>query len=168
MRKWLVCLIAVTLGVALLPHTVWAHELITDSTNQVGLVLHVEPDDDPTAGTASELEFIMQNGVVSSATLRIDSVVVPVTLSDNSIIAKYPFPVQGTYRLQLDVSEAHNARLYHFTHSLQVSRGVTTTVATRPAHVWAGVGLAGSILALLTLGFLGWRQRRLIAQYSRH
>src|SRR4051794_14658273 len=102
---------------ALLPHAARAHELITDSTEHAGLLLHVEPDDNPTAGTASNLEFILQNGNVSSATLRVSDVAVPVTVSEGAVVAHYTFPAQGTYAWRLAVVMQDGAQ-YSFSHSL--------------------------------------------------
>lgn len=165
MRKWLISLVVVTLGVALLPHVAWAHELITDSTNRAGLLLHVEPDDNPTAGTASNLEFILQNGDVSSATLRVNDVPVPVTVGEAAIAAHYAFPAQGEYTWQLAVTMQDGAQ-YSFSHSLDVSRGEAPRSGERPINVWAVSGLIGSsILFLLVVGVC-WRRRRAIAARS--
>jgi hypothetical protein len=164
-RKWLASFVVVALSFALLPQTALAHELVTDSTNRVGLILHVEPDDNPTAGVASKLEFIMQSVNVTSATLRINGVAVTPTLSEGVISASYTFPAQGEYTLHLTVNTKDGAQ-YDFNHSLEVLRGVTPEPSGQHTTVWAIVGLIGSLLALLTLGGVGWRWRRAIAARS--
>jgi len=166
MRKWLFGLVIIC-GVALLPQTTWAHELITDSTHHVGMVLHVEPDEAPTAGSKTHLEFIMQSLAISSATLRINDVSVPVTLSDGVADVTYVFPAQGTYALRLEVSASDGTR-YSFTHSIGVSRGASDVTKGRHDYFWAMVGLIASGGGLLVLVAVGWRQRRAIARHSRH
>jgi len=166
MRKWLLGL-AIIGSVALLPQTTWAHELITDSTHRVGIVLHIEPDEEPTAGFKTYLEFIMQSLTISSATLRINAVSVPVTLSDGVVDATYVFPTQGIYALQFEVSASDGTR-YSFTHSIGVSRGASEVTKGRHDDVWAIVGLIAAGGGLLVLGAVGWRRRRAIAAHSRH
>lgn len=166
MRKCLLGL-AIIGSAALLPQTTWAHELITDSTHRVGMVLHIEPDEAPTAGSKTHLEFIMQSLAISSATLRINDVSVPVTLSDGVVDVTYVFPAQGTYALQLEVSAPDSTR-YSFTHSLEMSRGVGEAAKGRHDDVWAIVGLSAAGGGLLILMAVGWQQRRAIAARSRH
>ncbi len=130
-----------------------AHVLIQDDSKSVGAVLHVNPDDDPIAGKASELSLELQTILpVQRATLTISDgqsmQTVPLTAANTAASGHYTFPSQGVYGLTFTTATANKTYSFHFTQ--RVSRGVNGQMP-RQTHAWADIMLiaCGSLLAVL-------------------
>ncbi len=151
-----------------------AHVLITDETKKLGAVLHIIPDDDPVAGEAATIFFDLQdtenkpeNGSVTLNVTSIDGevVVVPMEVDGSLATAKYTFPVQGQYRLEIAIIDQSGR--HKFTYTQRVSRGTVRTVLDEPRHVWAEAALVGSFVILAIGGILAWNRRGAIKRTSR-
>lgn len=135
-----------------------AHVLITDHTNTIGAVLHINPDDDPVAGESATLFLDPQisEKVIDSMQLTIRNADGTETVVDDSYT--YVFPAQGLYELTFAVnSSGYN---YIFTHTQLVSRGVSTGSLDKPTYMWAEVLVLMAVIgfALLIVFILNYRK----------
>lgn len=154
-----------------------AHVLIADTTNEIGAVLHISPDDDPIAGEPSELFFEIQSKAVSvnshSFVLTVtDSVgvkvYVPINPTGNTVSATYTFHSQGVYTIVLLAEPlSSSAKTLAFQQDQRVSRGEISDNHTQPSFMWAEMGIAGSVCSILVIGIVVWNRRSALASYVR-
>lgn len=168
--KKILLLAAITFCVALLPRPALAHELIRDSNMTSGMIFHIDPDDDPAPGKPSTLFFdlpsVPHNQKIS-ATLSVStdaktSHEIPLTISDNSVSAKYTFPAAGTYHFALVIVTPDKPSIYQF--SQVIASG---SVAPRMNN-FAFVILVTTVgLLVLSIAVILLRRKRISAQSQR-
>lgn len=160
--------------VLMIPASVHAHVLIKDQQTGTGAVLHVNPDDDPVAGEPASLFFDIRDGSINTTSqtrLTITDeqekvAVVPVELAGSSVAAKYVFPRQGAYRIQLIISQ--NGKPAHtFLHTQRVSRGIIGVGPAARPPIWAEIGLVGTILVAGIVAIATFNRRQDINTYSK-
>lgn len=141
-----------------------AHVLITDQTNTIGGVLHINPDDDPIAGEPAILFLDPQisEEVIDSMQLTIRDADGTEIVVDDSFT--YIFPTQGVYELVFAVnSSGYN---YIFTHTQLVSRGVSSSVLDKPSFIWAEVLVLSSAIGFILLAMFVLNYRKEIRAQS--
>lgn len=150
-----------------------AHVLITDTTEQIGAILHVQPDDDPIAGTEDTLFFDIQNKnlpeTISNINLTITDAqgktqVIPTTSRKNTVSAKYTFPAQGLYTLTLSLQSAQTP--YQFVHAQRVARGSIPSDESSPRFIWAEITLVVTGCVALGLLILYCNRRSSVKMYT--
>jgi hypothetical protein len=149
----------------MLPQTASAHVLVNDTSDTVGAVLHIVPDDDPVAGQTANLFFDVQTerlnekttmlAVMNSATH--EEAQLPVKMDGNSITAEYIFPTQGIYQLTLTVAADKE---YTFVYSQRVSRGVSSGLSDKRAFPLAKFALifSGTLFLFLLIVMFNYRK----------
>lgn len=151
-----------------------AHVLIMDTTDKLGLVLHVTPADEPVAGKISNLYFDIQNSAAnidtSKAILDISSIdtsdsSVPLEKHTNSLNAAYLFNKPGVYTLVLTVIS--NGKTYLFSHSLRVAANDQVDNSAVKNSSWAKATIVVSTTAILVLLIIAFNRRKRIASQSR-
>jgi hypothetical protein len=164
----------------LTPQLASAHVVITDTTHEVGTVLHINPDDDPVAGESSSIFFDVRMTALPSdphlVNLKVinsagESTFVPTSVDGAKVAGTYTFPSQGVYQINLIIDTGRSGtsdqpRYLSFVQSQRVSRGVISNPLDAPQYIWAEVLLilSGGALAILTVLFVSDRRR--IASYS--
>ena len=174
MYKRIVLTIVAIGAIWLLPTSASAHVLITDTSGEIGAVVHINPDDDPVAGEESTIYFDIQSSTYSShahsITLAItgpdnETVDVPLSTKGSSSSATYVFPERGAYTLTYEaVSEGHT---HTFTHTQRVTRGANGSVTPQPAYAWAEFLMISSGSALVILLLIVINRDKAIAIYSK-
>lgn len=155
-----------------------AHVLLRDDTVNIGAVLHIKPDDNPIAGEISELYFDIQD---KNSSVRIpysgydlivtdeanQSTTVATEVSDSTVIAKYNFPTQGLYRLELKSKAQYDQfQKVSMQDSLRVERGVVGGAAVVKDVSWAQTGLVIGLAGIGVLLLVAWNNRVTIARQS--
>ena len=167
-----VLLLAATLIVFLPMPAAQAHVLLRDDTQQVGALLHIQPDDDPIAGEEARLYFDLQpvpaGELTATLTVRTElgsTENIATTIDAGTISASYVFPAQGLYTLRLTVTA--DSATHVFTYMQRVSRGIAHTAVQRQTHGWAELTLAVAASGFVILLVLYIRNRKAITNYSR-
>lgn len=172
--KRLLFLALLLVGCVFASDTANAHVLITNDSKRFSAILHVEPDDDPVAGTKDDIFFDIQSKFLEnedfSATLTIkdpsgQQVELPVAIHQNTIRATYAFPSQGAYELTLTITTS--ATSYRLAYTQRVARGVIATPFDQPSSVWAEAVIAASSCGLVVLAIMVINKRKQISQQSR-
>jgi hypothetical protein len=159
------------------PQSASAHVVVADTTGQTGLILHINPDDDPVAGKPSTLFFDIQNKtitgkthsfVLTAATVDRPPMTLPITVSGSSVITTYTFPAQGVYTLKLAAYSRTTEHVVTFIYSQRLERGVQgIDNASGMSHAWAEIGIIASICSFIALAIIGFNKRKDIAKYSK-
>lgn len=148
-----------------LPQPASAHVLIADSTNSVGAVLHVVPDDDPVAGQESNLFFDVESQKIDQNSTKLaitdastgQTSVVPTKATGSLVTADYTFPTQGVYKLSLTVG---SSKTYVFNYSQRVSRGVIGSAQAKPVYPLANMALVFCAVVFALLLVILFNHRR--------
>lgn len=159
----------------ILPARASAHVLISDTSRQVGAVLHITPDDDPVAGEPSGLFFDIQNTDVThdkySFSLTVTDAegtqtTVPISINGTTVSASHVFPFQAAYTITLkaEPSDMSKKTLY-FEQAQRVSRGIINETSPTPTHAWAEIGIVAGVCSLLVIGVIGYNKQREIHAY---
>ena len=172
-RCWLIVLL--TALALLTPQVASAHIVITDTTHEVGTVLHINPDDDPVAGESSSIFFDVRMNALPSdphlVNLKVtnsagESTYVPTSVDGAKVAGAYTFPSQGVYQINLIIDTGRSGtsdqpRYSSFVQSQRVSRGLISNPLDAPQYVWAEVLLilSGGALAILFVVFVTDRRR---------
>ena len=160
-------------GLLLYTPSVSAHVHITDTTKEIGAILHIQPDDDPVAGESSHIYYDIQNQSLMSERSNIRLAVksdegstdVPITVNNNGINADYTFPTIGAYTLILSVNAPTGT--YSFEHTQRISRGVSSSPLDAPTYEWAEILLIATIVGIVGVCIAVFNQRNAIKAYSR-
>lgn len=153
-----------------MPAAAWAHELATDDA--IGVVLHVDPVDDPIAGKPSSFFFdfddrdnkfsldhchctvtIRQNGItLVSEQLRETNI--------SAASATYTFPATGVYQIVVNgVPQPQNAfQPFTVSYDIHVNRQVTANLTARSGWVIAVVVGLGSLILVFVIGLALYRK----------
>lgn len=171
MKSKLLAVLALV-GLLLVPQQAAAHVILSDTSNSIGTVLHVMPDDDPIAGKAGDLFFDVQAGdaPLRDSSLQItgptgETDTVEFTLDGSLLAASYAFPAQGVYEIKLRTTT--DGKGYTFKHVQRVSRGVAGSALDRPTYAWAEMGVLMSGIVLLIILIIGLNRRKDIKAYSK-
>jgi hypothetical protein len=164
---WLVCK----------PNAATAHILVMDSTEQVGAVVHITPDDDPIAGEPASIYMDIQGAAISDQSHEYSFTVtdvsgaevsLPIAAAGSTVSIGYAFPQQGHYRLTLTATPkiGTTTQSYTFSFGQRVTRGVAYGVIRKPQHPLAeGILIAvGCAFVLVCAAF--YYRRKEILQYS--
>ena len=156
---------------SLIPQNAFAHVLISDSTNSIGAVLHIAPDDDPVAGEQARLYFDIQAQEIEkeSTVLTVKNVqtneinTVVVDAGSSSISANYTFATQGVYVLSLSII---SDKLYTFNYSQRVSSADTSVGYSKQNSPLATGLLIFTIVSLVALLLIAFNNRKDIKKRS--
>jgi hypothetical protein len=172
MKKVLTALIIVTTLFLVTPAS--AHVLITDESQTVGAILHINPDDDPIAGQESTVYFDTQGELIAQQNTQLSLTVTgptnstanPKTAIDGTLATtNYTFPVQGVYKLTYIVNT--NSKTTVFNYTQRVSRGKAASALDTPTHVWAEAAVTFASAGLVVLTVIAITQRKAILQRSK-
>ena len=170
MRRLLISLLAALVVLVLSNQVVSAHVLVKDATDQYGAVVHVNPDDDPEAGSPSTTFFDLQQLPES---LKSQSPMVIVTDEDDRLVQityqqtanglqiSATYPRRGLYKVTVRYGDVT------FTFSQRVSRGVVGSHQPPAAPLWADIGVLASGLGLSILLIVVFNRRLAIKAYSK-
>jgi hypothetical protein len=170
MSKKLLLLIVTLACLLLVPYSVSAHELIKDQVGNAGALLHLNPDDDPRAGTLTTLFFDISDSTVtpqsSKASLTVTDdhgtiTTVPTKFLGSSLSASYVFPRKGLYEVKLTINQG-DTTTHIFSEPLSVGHG---TIGSAP--VWAKTGILVTSLGAIVLTIMALKRRKAISQYSK-
>ncbi len=160
-----------------MPYSAMAHTLVKDSTNTVGAIYHITPEDDPIAGKTTAIYFEVESKIdlnTSTVNLMISSRTsgfkqdIPVKIHDHTVSALFNFPVRELYFLRLSiVSNDAVHKEMTFTSSQQVTHSANDEHSDAIAPAWAKAGLTVTILATIFLFGLGYKRWHLIRQQSK-
>lgn len=154
--------------------TAKAHVLVSDESNTKAAILHITPDDNPIAGSQSNIYFDVQKQLTENA----DNVKLSITdkngnteyistKNDGSLVtASYVFPYQGVYKLNVIVLSGE--KTYRFTYSQRVDRGAYQNAQDRTSHTWAEILLIASLVSLAVLLIIFINRMHLIAIQSKY
>ncbi len=153
-----------TLLLLLIPVDAYAHILSLDETINSGVVLHINPDDDPVSGKETEILFDIQN-----SQLNTDSYVYSLTIDDHEnnthrasvyyiekqlVASKFIFPATGKYELRLIASPSYvsgiNSKPSEFIFELDIRRSIYDDNRLNPAS------LLVATLVIILSGFLAY------------
>jgi hypothetical protein len=177
--KKAIFIIFIVLSLIAVPSSAHAHVLLRDTKTDIGAVLHINPDDDPTAGPVSQLYFDIQD---QKASTRIpytgyqllitndqgSTEQVALDASGSNVTANYAFPAQGVYKLELRSSPRYNNFAHvSLVYNLRVSRGVAGRTMQQDDHPWANIALIISASLLLALAIIGLNNRYAILNRSK-
>ncbi|HSX31849.1 MAG TPA: hypothetical protein VLF43_01180 [Candidatus Saccharimonadales bacterium] len=161
-------------AVLLIPQNASAHVLLKDSAQGTGAILHVNPDDNPTAGEQANLFFDIKDASLTqndTASLTITdendkTVAVPSRLKGSSVSADYIFPNQGLFTLKLIVTKDGQAA-HQFVYSQRVSQGTLGDTTTPLPPAWTEIGLITSVLAAVFTAIIVYNRGKRIRTYSK-
>lgn len=169
--KKLLLFTLLSLCLALIPRVTYAHVLVTDTTKTRGIIVHVNPNDDPIAGQPSQLFFDIQDPALlgdTAARLSVASDDVTETIhlitGRSSLSATYTFPAQGTYDFTLTLTSHDKPYVFHF--SQPVTHGTLAAAPQRRSHSFAKATLAISTGLLAITLIVAFNRRRGIAAQS--
>lgn len=165
------------LTVLCLPAQVLAHVLVTDTSGSYGMIVHVRPDDDPVAGEPAYFYFDL-----ADAGIRVEDYVLELKIAKedgniavvkvepagpNGAAARYVFPVQGLYRLELTAASLESGAEITFRFNQLIGRGIASSPLDQPRYAWAEFLLVMSLAALGILVLAVIMRRKAIAAYSK-
>lgn len=171
MIKGILALAIVLVGIFGPTATVSAHVLVMDTTNSMGAILHIIPDDDPVAGEKAEIYFDKQGRQIDGSTVTLNirnsdanDEQIDTKTEGTLTTASYIFPTQGAYEMKFTIKEADTT--YVFEHTQRVSRGVFSEGAAQQHYIWAELLGVVSVVGLLTLAVVVLSRRKEIAKHS--
>ena len=159
MKKVSVIICSILLSVTILVNPASAHVLKTSGT--IGAVLHIEPDDNPTAGatTTYQLAFAdtAHNFMLSGCDCQVSVRLNGVTIDSNQLIASsplistntYTFEKPGVYTLNVKGTPKPNAIFNPFSLSYEVRVLSNKQLDAQPFPITLGVGFALMVVLLL-------------------
>ena len=162
--KLLWCLGAVAGLVLCLQAVTHAQVILHDSVSADSAFMFIAPDDQPVAKTVSEIHFRLKPALLMHSNrieLHISSETggihehVPVSIMGSQVTGLFNFPVNGVYKISLEVVSIGTDKSTIFERSVHVVRSLGPAAGTRVSK-WPIAGLflsASSVAALILLAF---------------
>lgn len=168
-------LIILVVSQVLLPKTVMAHDLVTDTSGKVGTILHFTPGDDPIAGQTTGIYYEVDGktpltNAVVTLVIRSDSggIVesIPVEIKNQSVSAAFNFPIRGLYYLELSVT-TNSQDIVVFDSTQRITQSLNGSDPVNKSPTWAKAGLVFSVWVFILLLITGVKRRKLVIKQSR-
>lgn len=153
-----------------------AHVLMKDSSAGIGAIVHINPDDDPVAGSQTQMYIDIQDEAARFK-IPIESYQVSIQRPDGArerpqanvagsvLDVKYVFPTKGLYRIEL-TSPTSQARSVSMSYAVRVSRGVGQK-SDKDTHSWTQYVLPVSSALLVVTLVYGFSNRKKILALSK-
>lgn len=140
-----------------------AHVLKTDG--DIGVVLHINPDDNPVSGQATQYELSFQQATrqfrLAQCLCRITFLKDSTVLATNTLAATsdqvsedtYIFPKAGVYTLRVtgEPKQPGDFQKFSLDYIVRVSGDGATSQQDFPPMLWLGIGLAMGLILLSTV-----------------
>lgn len=163
------------LALSFAPEEAKAHVLVTSRSGEATAVVHINPDDDPIAGSEASVYLDVKSGQLVNSEVdyiiriskesegNVDSVVAT-ELGVSGVRFEYVFPVRGIYKLEI-IALTDDGLVDGFEFAQNVSRGIGTMASKRYGLAEFGIILSSCLIAVILIIVIN--RRSLLVRYAK-
>lgn len=178
MRRLLSVMLLSLWLILLLPGSAAAHVFFADQTGEHGVIMHLQPDDDPIAGQSTTMYFDIKSTVIDTDTYNFNVYIIDqadtkrlavnTITGPHSFSSVYTFPVQAAYMIRLEATPVGQAEAsFVFLQPQRVTRGTAKSALDEPRHAWAEFSLIAAGCGTVVLILVVVSRRRAIARFTK-